>query len=91
MQQLNDGLEQQLLNAVLAKMNVEEDGLSDTTCSWCGQASWGILALTRLYSLAGKRTIPTVSLACTSCGNILTFDLKSLGFENIEALLEASL
>ena len=84
---MDEVLEQRLLSAIFSKMYVEEEsGLSDVTCVWCGQASWGISALTRLYRLEDKRTIPTVTLQCATCGLLLTFDLKALGFEDLDVL-----
>ena len=83
---MDSALADRILNAALSHINIEHDGLSDVTCQWCGQAQWQVHALTRTYRLEDKRTIPTVTLQCATCGLLLTFDLKALGFEDLDVL-----
>lgn len=83
---MDEQLAERLYHVLLSRLNVEEGGLSDVTCTWCGQAQWQLQGLARHYRLEDKRTVPVVSLLCTCCGLILTFDLKALGFDDLDEL-----
>ena len=42
---MDEQLANQLVQAALAKINVEASGLSDVTCTWCGNAQWQLHAI----------------------------------------------